>query len=198
MEAKLRAAAVRFFRRIYKLLDALRLLIVIAVNAVVRFFRWLGRLTERLFGRVQEKLLKIPLYRKYREYIDYMLFGFLTAAVQFAVYYLLVFLVGVHYAIADNIGFIFAVIVSYDTNKRFVYHNETKGAWNRIYQFIMFVGARLVGQLLETILLIVFVEWLGVPDSVAKFPVLAIVILINFLSGKLLVFTKQQAEAEKK
>ena len=70
METKLRAAAVRFFRRIYKLLDALRLLIVIAVGAVARFFRWLGRLTERLFGRVQEKLLTIPLYRKYREYID--------------------------------------------------------------------------------------------------------------------------------
>lgn len=198
METKLRAAAARFFRLVYRVLDVLRRLIVVAVNAAGRFFRWLGRLTERFFGRMQAKLLRIPLYRKYQVYIDYMLFGFLTAAVQFAVYYLLVFLAGVHYAIADNLGFIFAVIVAYDTNKRFVYRSETKGAWNRVYQFIMFVGARIVGQLLETILLIVFVEWLRVPDSVAKFPVLAIVILINFLSGKLLVFTKQQAEAEKK
>ncbi len=183
-------------RGTWRVLKAVGRGIAAAARAAGRFLAAAGRAIARGCKRLYYRFIGTRFYQRYREQINYIVFGVCTFLIHMFIYYLLIYALDIHYVIADNVGFLISVIFAYYTNKRYVYHDSSAGLWDSTYKFIMFVGARLVGQLLETVLLIISVEWMEIDEGIAKWPVTAIVVLINYLSGKLLVFTKQQATAE--
>ncbi len=118
-----------------------------------------------------------------RETFRYLLFGGLTVAVNIAAYQLLN-LVWDSMA-ANTAAFFIAVLFAYWTNSTFVF--RTPHTWKNFSQFIgMRIGTLLIDNGGMYLLLA-----RGVNDLVAKCIVNAIIIVINYLISKLIIFRRK-------
>lgn len=146
------------------------------------------------------------LYFRYKELINYVIFGGATTVVNMVLYYLLMLIpffssdislelfgnvYKIGYLIANAIAFVGAVIFSYVMNRHFVFGNRVSGAKAVARQFFSFFTTRLLSFIIEEILLFALVEKLLVSEYIAKWPVAVLVVIINYAFGKLLVFRKR-------
>lgn len=140
--------------------------------------------------------LIINLYKKYKEIINYLIFGVLTTLVNLAVKYLLLFTVlkadnPVQLQIAIIISWIIAVLFAYFTNRKFVFESSEK---NKIKEFVNFVIARISTLLLEMLIMWFFVTFLKLNTDlwVVIFTLISQVAVIvgNYILSKLYVFKK--------
>ncbi len=143
------------------------------------------------------KINFIKIYEKYKRLIKYSLFGILTAVVNFAVKYILLFLIldptnWLELQIAVVLSWIAAVLFAYFTNRKYVFESTNK---NKLKEFINFVLARLATLLIEMFVMWFFVTLLKLNSNlyVVVFTIISqvLVILGNYVFSKLFVFRKQ-------
>ncbi len=132
------------------------------------------------------------LFHKYRETVMYLIFGVATTVVSFALYYVFRF-IGMPYLWAQTLSWIGAVIFAYITNKIWVFESNVRGFAPLFMEFVSFVASRLFSFGVETLLLWLMVDFAHVPDKIAKIPVAVITVILNYVTGKLLVFTKKNS-----
>lgn len=132
----------------------------------------------------------IKLYKKYEELIKYVIVGGFTTVVSLGTYYLCVktFLNpnnALQLQLANIISFICAVIFAYFANKRFVFYYSKKN------KFISFLFARLSTLIIDMLTMFILVTLFGVNDKISKLIVQVIVLVLNYLFSKFLVFSKR-------
>ena len=132
------------------------------------------------------------IYPKYKEQINYMIFGTLTAVVNLAVKYLLWITVldpnnGFQLQASVVISWIAAVVFAYVTNRKFVFYSTNK---NIIKEFIGFVSGRLTTLLIEMFVMWFFVTYLKLSVIIFTFVAQVLVIVGNYIFSKLFVFKK--------
>lgn len=130
------------------------------------------------------------LYRKYKEIFWYLVFGVLTTLVNFLVYYPLSFL-GVHYLVANAVAWVAAVLFAYLTNRKWVFTSEAVGLKAIMREAGLFFAGRLFSGIVEMGLMALFVDTIGRNDKIVKIPVNVLVIIINYIVSKLIVFRKK-------
>ena len=123
-----------------------------------------------------------------RETMAYAVFGLLTTLVNLLTYRLLL-VAGVDYKTGNLIALIFSKLFAYVVNKCFVFKSKTDGLAALLKEFFRFFVTRGATALVDYFGLILLVEWAGVNNRIAKYVVMAIVILLNYFMGKKLVFT---------
>ena len=139
---------------------------------------------------MKEILAKIKeLYIKYKEGINYLIFGFLSFVVCIVTYNLcrIVF----NYFISNFISWVVAVLFAYITNKLFVFESKTNGTKSLIKEFSKFVCGRIFTLILETAILYVMADMMKIDDRIVKIIAQIIVILTNYFLSKLFIFTKK-------
>lgn len=131
------------------------------------------------------------LYHKYYEIISYLFFGVMTTIVSFLTYVLFAraFLLSV--VISNIFSWIFSVLFAYITNRKFVFKSNKTGFNPIIKEMISFFGSRLFSGAVETFLMYIFVELLSLYDVAIKLVATVIVIILNYIFSKLLVFKKK-------
>lgn len=137
-----------------------------------------------------KKILEI--FKKYREIINYLIFGVLTTAVALATYWISTrsFLnveIGWQLQTANIISWILAVLFAYFTNRKYVFESKEE---NKLKEFIKFTIARLT-----TLFLDMFVMWFGVTvlkynDGIIKIISQVLIIISNYIFSKIFVFKK--------
>ena len=130
------------------------------------------------------------LYKKYKEIINYLIFGFLTTAVSLITYYALTLTVlnpniSIQLQIANIISWCMGVLFAYFTNRSFVFNSKSK---NKFKEFVTFVCARLSTLLLDMAIMFIFVSVLGGNDKIFKLISQVLVIVINYILSKLIIF----------
>ncbi len=136
------------------------------------------------------------LYIKYKEIINYLIFGVLTTLVNLITKYILLFTIldptnGFQLQIAIIISWIVAVIFAYFTNRKFVFESKNQ---NKLKEFMSFVVARIATLLLEMFIMWFFVTLLKLNSDlyVIIFTLVAQVAVVigNYIFSKLFVFKK--------
>lgn len=132
------------------------------------------------------------IYLKYQEIIKYLIFGILTTIVSLLTYYLLVFTIlnpknPIELQTANIISWITCVTFSYITNRKYVFHSKNK---NIIKEIINFYASRLTTLFLDMMIMFIFVTKLEFNDKIIKIIVQIIIIILNYILSKLLVFKK--------
>ena len=120
-----------------------------------------------------------------------MIFGALTTGVNYAVYFLCRRLLGVEYVAANVLAWIGAVTFAYLTNRRFVFQSRTRGASAVFREAVRFYLARVATLLMESGLLVLAVEGFRLSDTLPKIGAGVLVILVNYILSKWLVFRKK-------
>lgn len=134
------------------------------------------------------------LYTKYKEVINYLIFGVLTTVVSLATKYLLLFTIldaenGVQLQIAVVISWIVACTFAYITNRIWVFESKSKEV---IKEAIKFYASRLATLGLEMLIMFIFVTALGLNTRmwVIAWTIFAQVVIVigNYVLSKLIVF----------
>lgn len=125
-------------------------------------------------------------YREHLEVINYLFVGGCTTVVSIGSFSLCrgcgIGLIG-----SNVISWILSVIFAYFSNRVFVFRSSNM---NKIREFVSFCGSRVITLVLDTLLMLLFVNYIGTSDLVSKIIVQVVVVIGNYVISKLFVFKK--------
>ena len=131
------------------------------------------------------------LLKKHEEVISYLFFGGLTTLVNYIVYLPCYNLLHLSGAVSNAVAWVAAVAFAYLTNKPFVFNSHDWSAKTVIPELTKFVSCRIGSGLLETAIIFVLVDWLGLDGNVIKLATSVLVVILNYVASKMLVFRKK-------
>ena len=131
------------------------------------------------------------LIRRYYDVLAYLFFGGLTTAVNYVVYLPCYNWLGFSAAVSNVIAWVVAVAFAYLTNKPFVFRSHDWSAKTVVPELSKFVGCRVGSGLAESLILLVAVDMLGWNGNLWKLLTNVLVVILNYIGSKLLVFTKK-------
>ena len=132
----------------------------------------------------------MELVKKHWDIVTYLFFGVLTTLVNYAVYLPCYNLLGLSAAVSNVIAWVVAVAFAYLTNKPWVFKSHDWSAKVVVPELSKFVACRVGSGVLETGIIFVFVDWLGFDGNVFKLITSVLVVILNYIGSKLLVFKK--------
>jgi putative flippase GtrA len=112
----------------------------------------------------------------------------LALAIDFGTYSGLIRLAGVHYLAAAPIGFALGLATIYALSIRWVFRHRR--LTNARAEFALFALLGLAGMALNQAIIYAGVEWLGLAYELAKAASAGAVFCFNFVSRKLVLFTR--------
>lgn len=130
------------------------------------------------------------LWEHYREVAVYLVFGVLTTVVNYLVYLPCYNLLGLSAAVSNAVAWVAAVAFAYVTNKPFVFGSHDWSAKVVLPELGKFVACRLGSGVAETMILLVSVDILRGNGNVWKLLTSVIVVVLNYIASKLVIFKK--------
>lgn len=146
-----------------------------------------------IFDRLMElPVLRIfnPFYKKYKEMLLYLLFGGLSFIVSISTYAGFNVGMGINELVANVLSWIITVLFAFLTNRVWVFQSPTNGVSEFVKQMFAFYSGRVITLIIEEVILLVFITWLGFNSMVIKVIAQVIVILLNYVISKLVIFKK--------
>ena len=147
-----------------------------------------------IFDRVMHRTLFRrwePLYLKYKEPLLYLFFGGLSFLVSIGSFSLFVYSFHTGELLGNVWSWVCAVLFAYITNRTWVFENkarEKKGIFREIY---LFFSGRLFTLLIEEVIIYLFITRLGYNAILVKTAAQVVVIVLNYIISKALVFRKK-------
>ncbi len=124
-----------------------------------------------------------------------MIFGGLTTVVNWVTYSLFVSFCSI--TVSNVFAWIFAVVFAYITNKIFVFEQKSWKPSIAFFEFTKFVSSRVLTGVIEIVGVDILVYLglnqtiLGVRGMAAKVTVSIVVVILNYVFSKLIVFNKK-------
>ncbi len=135
------------------------------------------------------------LYIKYKEIANYLIFGVLSTVVNFVTYYITARIFGIDEVVSSGISWFCSVLFAYITNKIFVFESKTHGIIEFIKEMVSFFLARIVsGVLCDVGTFALMVKVLNINDIIAKFVTQVMVVIVNYIFSKLIIFRGKKDE----
>ena len=132
------------------------------------------------------------LIKAHWDIISYLFFGVLTTVVNYLIYLPCLNLLHLSAAVSNCIAWVVAVLFAYVTNKPFVFRSYDWSMATVIPEFGKFIATRISSGVLETAILFIAVDTLGGNGNIWKIITQVLVIIINYVGSKLLVFRNKQ------
>lgn len=129
---------------------------------------------------------------KYKSFLLYAFFGIITTVVNYAVYFPLYNFTGMSGTLSNAIAWIASVLVAFLTNKPFVFKSMDWSFHVVKTEFVRFVICRLGSMIIESGIILVTVDLLGMEGNIIKLVTSVFVIIANYAASKLLVFRNKQ------
>lgn len=128
--------------------------------------------------------------KKHRDVILYVIFGALTTAVNFVTYYLLFNLAGLYNLLSVVIAWFTSVAFAFVTNKLWVFDSKSFKKSTLMREVWTFFTCRIATGLLDVAVMYVAVDLLTMNSTVWKLLSNVIVIILNYVFSKTVIFKK--------
>lgn len=129
---------------------------------------------------------------KHWDILSYLFFGGLTTFVNYIVYFPLYNWFQISAAVSNAIAWVFAVAFAFLTNKPLVFKSHDWSRKTLVPELTKFVGCRIGSGFLETAIVWITVDILLWNGNVMKIFTSILVVILNYIGSKLLVFKKTQ------
>lgn len=136
-------------------------------------------------NKIKEKI------NEHKDVIPYIFFGVCTTLVNMIVYWFCAHIINLSVMISTVIGWILSVLFAYITNRKWVFYSNVKGIFNILKEMTSFFSCRLLTGFLDLACMFLFVDLLHMNDMVIKILANVIVIVLNYVASKLLIFKKE-------
>ena len=132
------------------------------------------------------------LYHKYYDLILYLVFGVLTTGVNYIVYLPCYNILGLSASVSNAIAWVVSVAFAFVTNKPFVFRSYDWSSKVVLPELAKFLGCRIGSGVLETAILFVTVDLLKWDGNLWKIVTSVLVVILNYVGSKRLVFRKKK------
>jgi len=134
-------------------------------------------------------------YLKYKQIINYLIFGALTTLVNFVSYILFTKIFHIDEVLSSGLAWVVAVTFAYIVNKLFVFESKTNGTKELFKEFVSFIGCRVFsGITCDVGTFALMVKVLHINDIISKLVTQIMVIVLNYILSKVVVFRKKQKQ----
>lgn len=137
------------------------------------------------------------LIEKYKDVIPYLIFGVLTTLVNIVSYWVLAHPLRVGVMVSTVVAWILSVLFAYVTNRKWVFHSEVHTVPEVIREMVYFFGCRLATGLMDMLFMYIFAVRMQLDDTWVKIGSNVVVVILNYLASKLLIFRHKGSTDEK-
>ncbi|HFL3153713.1 TPA: GtrA family protein [Clostridioides difficile] len=130
--------------------------------------------------------------KKHRETILYLFFGAFTTLVNIVSYLFFTRVILFNFMVANALAWILAVLFAYVTNKFFVFESKRIEIRFVFKEFLSFVSFRLLSGVVEMLIMYVMIDLLFVNDVIVKVFTNIVVIVLNYLFSKMIIFKNKK------
>ena len=143
-------------------------------------------------ARVKETIKKLWRFCTTPEMISYLVFGVLTTVVNIAVFSLCHEALGWGWELSNLLAWLLAVVFAFFTNKLFVFRSKSFRLRLFLWELISFFGARLLSLGVDMAGMWLLLDVAGLPSLAAKIAVNVLVVIINYILSKLVIFHQKK------
>ena len=133
-----------------------------------------------------------PFYSKHKETLLYLFFGGLSFVLNMLLYYSITELLKINVLISNIITWIIIVAFCFITNKKWVFNDTSSTNKSLLSQIVSFYASRLITLCVEEIILFIFITRLQLNSLIIKIIAQIIVIILNYVFSKLIIFRKEK------
>ncbi len=130
------------------------------------------------------------LYKSHQEVMRYLIFGGLTTVANILVYAVCYYVFHIENSISNVIAWILSATFAYITNKLYVFESKVKTKIELIKEIVYFYGCRLLTLAVDQGIMIITVDKWGWNALLMKIMANIIVIILNYIFSKILIFKK--------
>jgi putative flippase GtrA len=123
-----------------------------------------------------------------KEVIRYLFTGVCTTLLNLGTFYVLTNVLNIHYLISNTIAWIVGVVFAYVTNRTFVFQSKSKNKKDVLREIISFFLARVLSLGVDQVLIFIMIEFSPIGSTIAKLISNVVVVAINYLLGKFIIF----------
>jgi putative flippase GtrA len=137
-----------------------------------------------------------PFYKKYKEALLYLFFGGLTFFLSIFLYWFMSTVMHLDALVNNTIDWIICVAFQFFTNRTWVFDGKVENGKDFLKQAGSFTAGRLFTLVVENLLIYIFFKRMGFPEMGVKLVATFVVIVLNYIISKLIVFKKPEAKAQ--
>lgn len=148
---------------------------------------------------IMRNLEKNSLFNKYTEILKnkkfmihifkYLLFGVLTTIFSLGTFWILIKATAINENICNFISIVVGILTAYALNREYVFESKEE---NILKEFSKFVMARVASSLFDMIAFFIFATLLSLNEMLVKIVISIVVIILNYILSKLLVFNNSK------
>lgn len=132
------------------------------------------------------------LLQQYKDVILYLFFGVCTTGVNVVTYWVMAHPLNMEVMPSTIVAWFAAVLFAYLTNRKWVFHSSASGSAEIIKELASFFGCRLATGVVDWACMYLFVDVLTWNDMFVKLAANILVIILNYIASKLLIFKKKE------
>lgn len=134
----------------------------------------------------------IKLVEKYKSLIAYGVFGVMTTLVNIITYNYCYNHLGINNTVSNVLAWILAVVFAYITNKMWVFESKS-WQWSVLKREVSaFVSCRLATGVMDIVIMFICVDIMNLPAMLMKIISNVLVIILNYIFSKLVIFKKNR------
>lgn len=139
----------------------------------------------------------IEMFKKFyaNRIFRYIFFGGLTTLVNFVCFTVFRYLFNWELNISNATAIILSILFAYIVNAKHVFNSDATSLKNKITEMFKFFGSRGVTFMIELVSVPLLV-YLYVPEYISKILANIIVLVLNYIFSKLIVFTKHNTSED--
>lgn len=140
------------------------------------------------FLKIFTRIFNFKILNKNKEMVLYLIFGVLTTLVNIMSYLFFSKICGINILISNIMAWFFSIVFAYVTNRILVFESKNEKI---LHEFALFIGGRGLSGILDSLLFYVLVVLLMFNDIVSKIFINIIVIIINYVLSKKIIFKEK-------
>lgn len=133
------------------------------------------------------------LLQRYKSQLLYLFFGGCTTLINVAVYGLCAHMAGLSTTVSTVIAWVAAVLCAYLTNRTWVFDSRASTAPDVLRELWYFFLCRLATGGLDLAVMYVCVDRLSLPDMPIKVLSNVVVVVLNYVASRLIIFSKKES-----
>ncbi|MBQ7615518.1 MAG: GtrA family protein [Butyrivibrio sp.] len=132
-----------------------------------------------------------PFYKKYKEGLLYLFFGGLTFFLSIFLFWFMDSVMHLNELVNNTIDWVICVAFQFFTNRTWVFDGKVDTKKDFLKQAGAFTAGRLFTLVVEDLLIFIFITLMGFPKMPVKLGATFVVIVLNYVISKLIVFRKK-------
>lgn len=137
-------------------------------------------------------------YSKNYELISYIIFGVVTTTINVGSFFIFDSIIGMSYLIANGLSILISIFFAFIVNKKYVFRVKANSLLQVLKEFGLFVLFRAFSASFDMLSMWLLIGGMGLNNNISKLLTEGVVVVLNFLISKFIIFKKNEIEEDEK